>query len=338
VKPYHAHIERAFTLVELLIVIAIISALSGMGMTILTTASAAAKRSASTATMSKLDTALHLFKADFMVYPYQATYPNDDQGWTNRLAYTVGSMISDEDRENVLADMDDAAAQYNFPLNSNAQPLAPVSAHAFRLADVVTEGGSTTAGAITLNRMAQERVRLMILSGDARAKGVKIRGGRDLSHQDVLAAPRSEARPGWANDYLGGEIARRFISGEQVLDGWGRPIVYIGRIAPSMRPSTVYLFRQFAFITDPGYYGLGDSGRRSLAANNPMTGEALTADGDLLPDPEFPRHSDVRYYAAPGYETEFELWSAGRDGRFAAMRDALVNSDNIGYLPYNKDL
>lgn len=329
---------RAFSLVEVLVVLSIIAILSSLGMTVLTSASAAAKRSASSATMSKLDTAVRLFKADFLVFPYQNTYPDDDLGWTNRLAYTVGSRIADEDRVKVQADMEAAAAQYAFTVRADncyaANP--PVSVHAYRPEDVVGEG--TITGAIALNRMAQERVRLMVLSGDCRPMGVRIRNGRDNSATPVLNDPQSADKPGWAIDYLAGEIPARFVDGETVLDGWKRPLIYIARIAPAMRPSTVCLFRQHVYLTDPARYGLGDSARNGLTAIDPITRTPLAADGERLPDPSNLRHSDRRYWAAPGYENDIELWSAGRDGRFAAMRDAGVNADNIGNVAYDRGL
>ena len=48
--------------------------------------------------------------------------------------------------------------------------------------------------------------------------------------------------------------------------------------------------------------------------------------------------SDVRTTAAPAFIHEFELWSAGRDRRFSALRSDPVNADNIALLPYARGL
>ncbi len=49
-------------------------------------------------------------------------------------------------------------------------------------------------------------------------------------------------------------------------------------------------------------------------------------------------NSDLRTSAGPAFVHEFELWSAGPDGRFAHLRDDGLNRDNIPLLPYNRGL
>ncbi len=88
----------------------------------------------------------------------------------------------------------------------------------------------------------------------------------------------------------------------------------------------------------PEIYGLAPIGRTSLRARDPATGVGLPADGDRLPDPDDLWRSDRRFYAAPGFELEFELWSAGPDGRFAWMRDEAANRDNVAGDLYDQGL
>ena len=48
--------------------------------------------------------------------------------------------------------------------------------------------------------------------------------------------------------------------------------------------------------------------------------------------------SDVRTTAGRAYAEEFELWSAGPDGRFAGTRNHHDNADNIPAQPYLRGL
>jgi prepilin-type N-terminal cleavage/methylation domain-containing protein len=84
--------------------------------------------------------------------------------------------------------------------------------------------------------------------------------------------------------------------------------------------------------------GLIYNGRVLLTTTDAGDGRSTPADAAYFPDPGNLLHSDVRYYAAPGYEAEFELWSAGPDGRFGYFRDDPANADNIANLPYNQVL
>jgi hypothetical protein len=46
--------------------------------------------------------------------------------------------------------------------------------------------------------------------------------------------------------------------------------------------------------------------------------------------------SDIRTHAYPGFESGFELWSAGPDQRFHAVRGESVNRDNTTVTLYRK--
>jgi len=94
----------------------------------------------------------------------------------------------------------------------------------------------------------------------------------------------------------------------------------------------------FSNNTQSTWYGMNTLGRTSLAERDAITGAVLVVHATRLPDLTNLRHSDRRYYAAPSFEAEFELWSAGVNSRADWMRDALVNMDNISLLPYDKRL
>lgn len=210
-----------------------------------------------------------------------------------------------------------------------------------------------------LNRMAQERYALAMYAGAVRITGPALRtvtgptgtvyAGSNPSAAAraagrVVPTPASAAEPGWSDDYLVGEIPPSQVRGPQILDLWGRPLVFVCQVLPGSRPAQAQLYgtdRVLRYV-DPLDYGLGAVGRRSLAPFDPYTQRALEADAAqdpdtgeaLLPDPARPLASDLRRYAAPGMEMEFELWSAGPDGRFAWRRDDAANRDNLSARPY----
>jgi hypothetical protein len=326
-----------------------------------------AKRSASRATsqsiMRKVDTGLRLYKTDFRAYPYQLGYPATDAGpWDNTLYYHLGTDISDADADAIHADMDAAAANYSYNC-TNPNP----SRFAIRCADSTNalnpwndfwenptgnphqflRAGTwdkKVGSAAVLNRMAAERARLIMLVGGVDVGGVHrpaIPSGpyaqpeKDLSGIPLVASPQSASgghKPGWAHDYLQGELDARFIRGDAVLDAHFRPLIYVCQVVMGVRSTETMLFHQAEFCEHPEFFGLATIGRKTLS----HTADPDPAGG--LPDPADLMASDITTYAAPGREIEFELWSAGPDGRFARMRNDPANVDNVPCEKYNKDL
>ncbi len=268
---------RGFTLIELMVVMAIIALLAGLLTPFITMASRNARRTATQAVMRKVDTALRQFKTDYQAYPHQLGYPDLAAGepWSNRLYHHVGTDLAPVDRDRVIADMDAAARAYDYDCSSGPgqwpRERAPVTPHVFRAdrgngrrrmdgsndpeSDLApynwvwvdwanawhAQYEDALAGCMVLNRMAQERARLLMLIGAVDAGGVTMRDvpgrggthrGRDLSGTRLVAAPASAAKPGWAVDYLRGELEARYIAGESVLDAWGRPLVYLCQVQP----------------------------------------------------------------------------------------------------------
>jgi prepilin-type N-terminal cleavage/methylation domain-containing protein len=364
--------RRGFTLVEVLVVVAILMLLMGMLMPVLMIAQRAARKSATLATMHKVDTALRLFKTDMGTYPYQRDYADIDAGeaWTNRLYYHLGADIAVAALADVQADAADAAGKYAYDCTKpggGVQENAPVSVHAFRKADIVPAWKWNTATlawdtasdpwnnpnerlatATILNRMAQERARLAIFAGDVDVTGLRLQdirrpdgslyaAGRDNSAVRLLtAAARSDARPGWAADYLHGELEQRWRRGDAILDAYGKPLVYVCQITEGCRHVRSFLFSSGVINLDVRRYGLQRRGRRPLSSIDPFTGAPLSADPPALPDPGDLRRSDRRTYGAPGFDLDIELWSAGPDRGFGWMRNDLRNQDNIPLLPYDR--
>lgn len=359
----------AFTLVEMLVVLGILALLMGMLMPILMIAQRAARKSATMSVMHKTDTALRLFKNDMGVYPYQRNYADIDAGeaWTNRLAYHLGTEIALTDIQKLQADAAAVAAKYTYDCTGagGTTENAPVSVHAFRKSDihptwqwnggmntwVVNGPGDTSkmAQAVILNRMAQERARLAVFSGNPEVTGLRIAdartplgalyaAGRDNSATKILTTNQSGTKPGWADDYLKGELEKRFRDGDAILDAYRRPLIYICQITEGTRHVRSYIFHSGIYSLDVRLYGLQRSGRKVLSATDPLTGVDLVADPPALPDPANLRRSDRRLYAAPGYEAEYELWSAGPDRQFGWMRDDRRNQDNLPLIQYDKAL
>ena len=141
---------------------------------------------------------------------------------------------------------------------------------------------------------------------------------------------------GWADDYLGGEVEKRNISDEQILDAWKRPLIYVCQVTEGVyNAPTIALFSN---NTQSTWYGMNTLGRTTLAERDAITGDPVGAYPPYLPDLANLRHSDRRFFAAPSLEAEFELWSAGRDGEADWMRDASSNTDNVSLTPYDKRL
>lgn len=353
--------ERGFTLIELLVVISIMSILMGMALPSLSLIRKFGREAETRGAMGRVDTALRLFRSDWGVYPAQHTYPQlaGGTGYDNRLFYHLGTDIAPVDRTNILADADRAAAKFNY-VRGGSQPSSLTYTPAV-MEDVVQDKRDVCAA--LANRMAMEQVRLALLAGITDQRGPVIsddagnvvadkRGSRVLAGGEAA----SETNPGWASDYLGGDIAPHLVDGERVLDAWGRPLIYICRVIPGIQGTSARIYGALTTVTDHKRFGMGPIGfdptlgpGPQLAASRPLllyNGRVRlspTDAGDGLPTPSHSSYlpdagdlmgSDLRYYAAPGFEDEFELWSAGPRGQFDYRRDHEVNRDNIAAGDY----
>jgi prepilin-type N-terminal cleavage/methylation domain-containing protein len=350
--------QRAFTLLELLIVISIIVILMSMAMPLMTMAGREAKKTATRAVMSKVDAAVRLFRGDLGSYPWQPAYdePADPvlgSAGRNRLFYNIGCDIAADDRVKVLADAKAAGDIY-----ANAGPDNAAALY------YITQDYPPNMGNIKwiCNRAAEDRVRLAVLAGNVdisngvwaeeftwwdadtvygpcvvNAKGHLVLQRRTMPQTKLLSSPKSAAKPGWAGDYLVGELESRYINGESILDDWGKPLLYVCQVIEGV---TIPVRPQgwMPTMCSARSMGLHPAGRTTIAAVDTVTGLVVEPHPTRFPDLAQPRHSDRRFYAPRGCELEFELWSAGPDGKAEWMRDAAANHDNLSMLPYDKTL
>jgi prepilin-type N-terminal cleavage/methylation domain-containing protein len=402
--------RRAFTLIELLITIGIIVALTGMALPVYGISKRQAERINTQALLRKVDVALRLFKTDIRVYPwdcflqsgnpgtnpaFNVSYPDvraAQSAWANRLYYHLGTPYDEANAALIRQDADVARNAFNYDLrkltasgdpeiynnstgtsvnlqeNPNATTLAAgittpgYSIMAFRLSDALPYSFSGSTPNIEtnlglpayLNRIAQERFSLAMYAGAVRITGPALRtvvGPTGIAYAGsnpnaaaraaarVVSTPASADRPGWSDNYLAGEVQPSQVSGEQILDMWGHPLVFVCQTLPGCKPAQAQLYGsdRVQRYVDPGSYGLTAVGRTSLAAFDAYRQAALAADTttdpdtgqEYLPDPTQPLSSDIRRYAIPSMVMEYELWSAGQDGRFAWRRDDAANRDNL---------
>lgn len=375
-------VRAAFTLIEMLIAVAVLSVLMAMLMPMVTLAKRQSERTATSAVMFKVDAAARLFRNEIGGYPWQPSYADIDAGepWSNRLAYQLGQDIDPlADLPKVRQDADDAAAKYAYECtlttdasgNPIANEPATMTVFTYRKADImrtwsgsgpwtdISDNKNTSNGlynpneraakAAVLNRMAAELARIEVHAGNVALTGrhladicnpggTLIVAGRDTSATRLLPTPASAGRPGWAMDYLLGEVEKRYRNGEAVLDAWGMPLILVSQVHEGGRFARTYLFSSVVYRLDLRPYQLDRHGRRTLSATDPASGVATVADPPALPDPANLRHSDRRTWAAPGYEIDLEVWSAGPDRSFAWMRDDQRNRDNVPLVPYDRRL
>lgn len=195
---------RAFTLIEILIVISVIAILASMLMPVLQVVQRSARVTATRSIMHKTESALRLFRSEIGAYPYQSAYADTAAGEvpSNRLAYHLGTTIATGDLLAIQADAAAAAAAYAYDctppggVGSAVEPgLAGMGAHAFRVADLRPATGTDSTGstgwsyngtswvphlggaserlgtAVMLNRMGAERARRAVLAGHVQVTG-----------------------------------------------------------------------------------------------------------------------------------------------------------------------
>lgn len=361
--------SRGFTLIELLIAMSVIAVLTSFALPIYGVVRRAMQQSATQLVLRKVDAGLRQFKVDWLVYPGQMGYPASGADLTNRLRYHIGTDIDPAKRTAILRDAEDAGNLFNF-VTSGAQP-SPLT---YTAASVVANStvGNSTSCAILLNRMGRERARLAAVTGNLWLRGPVIAAQSsspvafDLRATPFFPAPQSlgggpgDPGPGWACDYLAGELEARFMDGDAIVDVWGRPLAYICQAIPGVLGSHMIRSYNHCVVYKVACYGLGPIGfdpaegpGPALAASRPHLlygGRVVISAADAgdrrgptptdatwFPSLDEPLGSDVRYYAARSQAREFELWSAGPDRAFAYMRNAAANRDNLACVPYNRE-
>jgi prepilin-type N-terminal cleavage/methylation domain-containing protein len=352
--PPRAGQARGFTLIELLVVMGILAVLMAVVLPIIGIAQRQARATATRSVMAKVDVALRLFRADIGSYPWQRTYADLAAGaaWTNRLHYHLGTALEASALDNLRADIATVTTLYNVVPRYN--PTTFGTGHAFDARDIDAGGAFGKDSAVMmLNRMALERATVAIFSGNIDIEGPQFPlrayfpgyqntayARRTMPAGKLITPPAaSSGSPGWGGDYLAGEIPARNRNGEAILDDWGRPLIYVCQAIEGMTSAPIFkVGLGGAYFLRAADFGMLPAGRTTLGPVDRITGAAIVDHATRLPDVTQLRVSDRRYYAAPKLELEFELWSAGPDGRAAWMRDAADNRDNVPFTPYDRDI
>jgi type II secretory pathway pseudopilin PulG len=403
--------SRAFTLVELLVVISVMVTLMGVLTSVIAIAQRSAKQTKTRSTMMKVDQAVRMFRTEMGIYPFQtdlSTADTDPTKWTNNLAYRLAWKPADSVERatylsNMQKDLDKIHACFVFKGGRNIGAPDGDGTHAFRfgsyyspadpnfLTNILMESGSLkvpdaeftkvngkateyiisgweqrgTSAALVLTRMASEISVLRYISGqlpveaptgydpaDPADRAIRPdldprytflhftapipattytayryvpynKAGviADDSRGPVLSTGAALAG-GFRCDYLSDDFKRQKtaggsgeidVTGTAILDAYGQPLVYISNVTPGARG---YSWASAGHAIQEIDYGMAPSGRTVT--------ESMA--------------SDIRTTASQANLLEFEVWSKGRDRRFAEMRNSSLNNDNLSLKPYNKGL
>lgn len=215
-----------------------------------------------------------------------------------------------------------------------------------------------------LNRAAADRARRAVYAGALDLDGPLIAAPtstapvQDLTATPLLTGPEiGSLTTGWCDDYLDGGLSAKDHRDDAVLDAWGNPLVYVGMVVPRQRSTSAWIYNTVVKSQDLVWYGLGSTGYRAntgpwsdlvaahrwrVLQNGRVTVGGNAVDnrpaGVLTGNPGGAMDSDRRWFAAPGLELDFELWSAGPDGRFAWTRSDPANRDNVPVFAYDRGL
>jgi len=378
--------RRAFTLIELLVVVAIIALLSGMSMSMISTARRSGQRINTESTMRTVHAALRMFQRDIGVMPYQSyaagTGVTPALPATNLLARRLGHTMDASERADLNLAVSAAAGKYayNCDLSGNGTELSPqpsaLTCRKAWAADITAAGAVANRDrandvelAYLINRLSMQRARLAVQAGALDLPGPLItKPGGSAAVADLTGTPLLQSSDGvaasvvgWCDDYLDGALDRRHVSGDDILDAYGRPLVVISQVLPKVQFSNVQIGYGSIGGFDSSWFGLGVSGFRPgtgpwssivaakrwrllsmgrirLSPGDAGDGQPTPADATCLPDAAALLASDRRYYAAPGFEADCELWSAGPSGTLSWMRNAAANRNAVPFVNYDRGL
>ena len=309
--------RKAFTLIEVLVVLTIIAVLSGMLMPVVTIAQKRAKKTNTQSLLRKVETGLELFRGEMDAYPYQFhavgdPFPSAD----NRLAWTIGHDMTGIERNDLNDDLLAARLAYG-PSGAHAVTAAIVDPafYAGYTGDTGAIGDHKNMGAGMVNRMGAERACLAVIAGNTQVTG--LRGKTGMS---IVAAPASR---GFARDYLAFDLNRKNVRGDAIIDLYGKELIYVCPVIKGMRPVHVAEAK-----TKNQWYGSPDKPIDVVYYSLDTQGRAATIS----------MASDIRTTAAASYIHGYELWSAGPDGRVDPIRNGSSNPDNISAQDFNRGL
>ncbi len=313
--------QAGFTLIELIVVVSIIAILAGMFAPIIGIARRTAKRQAAVTMMNKVEVALTAFRKDAGALPWQGN-PVDAAGpWGNELAYRLMHQLDAGELAKLKQDLYDARQAYR-PSGSRHITAAtfdqPRNTYSMSVATAAWGGANDrTTASIIANRLGAERAAVGVMSGFLGITATAPNGGGVW--QDSGAILGSPSSRGWADDYLAGQLRRNDYNldgnglPEAILDPYTVPLVYIRAIANGVQGM---LHQDLEGQISSEWFGF-----------QPRT-RITTED----------KASDVRTHAARQHVANHELWSAGEDQRFHAMRNDPVNTDNVAATDWQRGL
>jgi prepilin-type N-terminal cleavage/methylation domain-containing protein len=306
---------RAFTLVELLIAIGIVSALIGLATPLLSLSRRQAYGTNTLSIMNRVLAAAQQFKSDNRGLPYLewSLTPTPPTASTtppaNLLAYRLARTMSDADIAALNTDLDIAAAAYE---PGGSAYIASASWNQPRTQGWVDTTNLAAGSAVRLNILARRWATTNIMVGNvAVKKTVTGASGWTPTGSVLVAAPASR---GYGDDYLGPWIPARCRVGDELCDAWGTPLLYLCPVQPGVR----------------GYYPWGGAD----LINTEWFGFALRS----LRSATTSLDSDLRNSALAQRVFGCELWSLGPDGVGSSSRVASTNIDNLPAEPYLRGL
>jgi prepilin-type N-terminal cleavage/methylation domain-containing protein len=301
--------RRALTLVELLVVIAIIGLLSGLILAASGAVLRLAKKSECQSLLTKVDAAIGQFADRYRSIPVASwgadpANPEPADQWGNRLFRRLGTAMTQGDRTAAETAIPAAVADAQAKVNA---PEADLYRGGVAEANWGEWGGQFQSAMIDL---------IKVVRGEAAATAVL------RSHQtaELLTAGNLGKK------YLG-KVDPTDEEREVIIDPWGQPLIYVSRYAPPVPYrdiSTLETWNLGRYQTDK--VGLPPAGRATI----------VDLDGDGSIEDEAAA-SDIRSHAFPGFELGYELWSAGPDGRFHAIRGHPDNQDNVTVTVFRHD-
>jgi prepilin-type N-terminal cleavage/methylation domain-containing protein len=313
--------RSGFTLIELIVVVSIIAILAGMLAPIIGIARRTAKRQAAVTMMNKIDVALTAFRKDAGALPWQSNPVVDDGPWNNQLAYRLMHQLDAGELAKLKQDLYDVRQAYQ-PSGSRRITAAtfdqPRNTYSMDIATAAWGGvNDRTTASIVANRLGAERAAVGVMSGFVSITATAPNGGGVW--QDSGAILGSPSSRGWADDYLAGQLRRSDYSldasglPDAILDPYTAPFVYIHATINGVQGM---LHQDLEGQISAEWFGFQP--RTRIATEN--------------------KASDVRTHAARQHVSNHELWSAGEDKRFHAMRDDPANKDNVAATDWQRGL
>ena len=320
--------KQAFTLIELLVVIGILVILAGFLVPSIIYGQEQRDKTANAGLLHTVDKSLGIFKSrnGFGLAPaWQATHSNTTYG--NHLFYKLSTQMSDTAKiefKTAITDSD-TSRRTRYPMDI----IDP-----YRGDYAWGSWSNSEDAAISLPSWRQStrwRYYNNILNEFKKRDLYQLKS--EMYTSDILQiSDIGKSNIGEWEDEEGN-------THEAVLDIFGNPIIYAYKYDPGV-PEKKYsgsLSRGFKGLADTStldgdgliksdtvYIDILEGGRATITDAN--------KDGDLEDDWAA---SDIRTSALSGFEKEHELWSAGPDGLFDAIRGSSVNEDNLSIHPDN---